>query len=604
VRKLVSKVLSVALLVGGLSAVGTDVNALSITVTTTKDVVAEDRRCSLREAIDAANANGLSSPSRGECKGDSGPDVIKLGKKKTYALSLDGIDEDGNEFGDLDITSELTIVGGRGTTIRQEAPNNRVIDIRGAGDALIRSVTITGGEAPNGQPSAGLQNGAGGGGIRSVGHLTLDRVTVRNNFAGSGSPMQSGPSSGHGGNGGGIYNNGGSLTIRRSTITQNRAGFGGSGTAAAPQVPAGDGGSGGGVYSSIISALSVEDSVISANRAGHGGVGFDGNFTSGGGGTGGKAGIGGGIAVFTAFSIAGSTVTGNAAGNGGPGGNGYGAGAFPTTGGNGAHGGDAGGIYTSNWFSRIERTTVSHNAAGNGGDGGVGGAAVSGAGSRGGNGGLGGNGGGIAVDADGPITAITISGNVPGRGGDGGQGGAGGPQGATGTSPGGGSGGGLAVLNTSDVTATNSTISGNQALDGIGGGIFSGANLALNSVTVARNYADAGGGMFVGGLAVQLSNTIFADNATDDCSGAVVSNGRNVVKGSSCTGMLITDQPIDPELGPLASNGGPTKTHSIPANSIARDGAEAATCPPTDQRGVVRSACDVGAFEYVKPRRR
>ena len=53
-------------------------------------------------------------------------------------------------------------------------------------------------------------------------------------------------------------------------------------------------------------------------------------------------------------------------------------------------------------------------------------------------------------------------------------------------------------------------------------------------------------------------------------------------------------------LGPLAGNGGPTATHALLDGSPAIDAADAALCPPTDQRGVVRpqgAACDVGAFE-------
>ena len=53
-------------------------------------------------------------------------------------------------------------------------------------------------------------------------------------------------------------------------------------------------------------------------------------------------------------------------------------------------------------------------------------------------------------------------------------------------------------------------------------------------------------------------------------------------------------------LGPLADNGGPTLTHALLAGSPAIDAADAAACPATDQRGVVRprdAGCDVGAFE-------
>jgi hypothetical protein len=70
---------------------------------------------------------------------------------------------------------------------------------------------------------------------------------------------------------------------------------------------------------------------------------------------------------------------------------------------------------------------------------------------------------------------------------------------------------------------------------------------------------------------------------------------------------------LDPRLGPLGSNGGPTRTHALLPASPALDGDVAGTsssffdCPQADQRteprpidgdldGIAR--CDVGAFEY------
>jgi hypothetical protein len=59
----------------------------------------------------------------------------------------------------------------------------------------------------------------------------------------------------------------------------------------------------------------------------------------------------------------------------------------------------------------------------------------------------------------------------------------------------------------------------------------------------------------------------------------------------------------NPELVPLAYNGGPTPTHALLPTSPAIDTAQG-TCPPTDQRGEARPsgvACDIGAFELVTP---
>jgi len=70
-------------------------------------------------------------------------------------------------------------------------------------------------------------------------------------------------------------------------------------------------------------------------------------------------------------------------------------------------------------------------------------------------------------------------------------------------------------------------------------------------------------------------------------------------------GMVACDpeantSPLDPKLGALASNGGPTKTPALRPGSPALDAASTADCPSTDQRGVVRpqgSVCDIGSYE-------
>jgi hypothetical protein len=57
-------------------------------------------------------------------------------------------------------------------------------------------------------------------------------------------------------------------------------------------------------------------------------------------------------------------------------------------------------------------------------------------------------------------------------------------------------------------------------------------------------------------------------------------------------------------LGPLATNGGPTKTYALPAGSPAIDhgGMSANGCRAMDQRGTTHpqgAACDIGAYQYV-----
>ncbi|MEW6269336.1 MAG: CSLREA domain-containing protein, partial [Thermodesulfobacteriota bacterium] len=85
------------------------------------DEVADDGRCSLREAVTAANTNAPSGHTPGECiAGDPQPviDVIRL-RRGTYVLTLGGADDDLNQGGDLDVTGSVRIEGkGRGTKIK------------------------------------------------------------------------------------------------------------------------------------------------------------------------------------------------------------------------------------------------------------------------------------------------------------------------------------------------------------------------------------------------------------------------------------------------------------------------------------------------------
>ena len=68
---------------------------------------------------------------------------------------------------------------------------------------------------------------------------------------------------------------------------------------------------------------------------------------------------------------------------------------------------------------------------------------------------------------------------------------------------------------------------------------------------------------------------------------------------------IVPNAPLSAILKPLADNGGPTKTHALPAGSPALNASPANSgCKPTDQRGVTRpqgAACDIGAFEQGPP---
>ena len=128
------------------------------------------------------------------------------------------------------------------------------------------------------------------------------------------------------------------------------------------------------------------------------------------------------------------------------------------------------------------------------------------------------------------------------------------------------------------------------------------AQVEIDNSTIAYNAPGAGLGPITTPAAymqVTLRNSILASNGSPlkNCAtyAGFAYQGKNVVNDWSCADVAIT--PSDPQLMPLAYNGGPNMTHAIPHTSPAFN---AATCAhQTDQRYVPRDAkCDVGAFEF------
>ena len=167
-----------------------------------------------------------------------------------------------------------------------------------------------------------------------------------------------------------------------------------------------------------------------------------------------------------------------------------------------------------------------------------------------------------------------------------------------------------------DVNVDNSTISGNTSTAWHGGGMFITDGVAnVTNSTVTGNNAPGGttGGLFVGtfgpsSATLNLQNTIVADNGDFGCflapfgAGVVALNslGNNVFTDATCAPIGSDQVVADAGLDVLADNGGPTLTHALLPGSPALDGANAAVCPATDQRGVIRPqgvGCDIGAYE-------
>jgi CSLREA domain-containing protein len=158
--------------------------------------------------------------------------------------------------------------------------------------------------------------------------------------------------------------------------------------------------------------------------------------------------------------------------------------------------------------------------------------------------------------------------------------------------------------------ATNVTVSGNTAYAG-GGGIHSYAGaLRVNAATIASNTADFNGdsdghGGGISGSAVLVRNSIIAQNedaaAVDpvqQCFLAAAGPAHNLVEtGGGCAEGGSNDAVVNPLLGPLADNGGPTPTHKLLKQSAAI-GLAGDDAPRRDQRGVRRDDDpDSGAFE-------
>ena len=187
-----------------------------------------------------------------------------------------------------------------------------------------------------------------------------------------------------------------------------------------------------------------------------------------------------------------------------------------------------------------------------------------------------------------------------------------------------GAGGGIAAGG--DVTLTNVTVSGNRTTADLGGGVyfFTSIRGTVNNSTIAGNTAAVkGGGILVEtalfiGVSPKVTNSIIAGNtapAGPDCGGAIDSSYNLIGKGTDCAGPSAANHdkvgtatsPLDPKLGPLAGNGGPTPTLALLAGSPAIDagnpsppGSGTGACEATDQRGARRpggTTCDIGAFE-------
>ena len=163
------------------------------------------------------------------------------------------------------------------------------------------------------------------------------------------------------------------------------------------------------------------------------------------------------------------------------------------------------------------------------------------------------------------------------------------------------SGGGIA--NGGMMTITNSTISANTTtLSNIASGaaIMNSGSLHISYTTITANVGTTSGAVWSAPDTIEITNSIVAGNLPQNCSYPAWSwiSGPNLDDDGSCDNFTIN---ADPQLDPLASNGGPTQTHAIAPSSPAKNAA-AGACPAADQRGESRphgSACDLGSYELT-----
>ena len=464
-----------------------------------------------------------------------------------------------------DISGDVTITNSTGSsnlTVRRDTGGDyRIFKVNSGVSATFDGLTIANGLISDG---GGIYND---GGTVNVTNSTLSNNTVT------------------GGRGGGIYNNGGTVNASNSTFSSNRLSnfF----DPSLNPIP-----SGGGIHNEG-GTVNLTNSIFSGNN---GGAPSRGGAISNNTGTvnvtngtfsGNSATAGGGISNNGpgTVKVANSTFSGNT-------------GVRFTLGIPASVDGAA--IFNQGGTVEVTSSTLSGNTAG------------------------GGNGGGI-YNRDGgtvKVTNSTLSGNTVGGFFDRGL-----------------FGGGIYNDN-GTVEVTNSTLSGNETTNpgSRGAGIYNKAGtVTLTNSTLSGNKANpntdnpfpdilpdriSSGAIWNGGT-VNVKNTIIAQNiaATNpDVVGSFASGGYNLIgDGTGSTGFTaVGDQvgtaaaPIDPLLNPLTNNGGPTQTVALQPGSPAINGGDPAFVltsgpfigPPFyDQRGispfnrVSGGIIDIGAFE-------
>ena len=197
--------------------------AATIPVTTTTDAIAQDGKCSLREAFFAARFDAPIDGTlnqAGGCPAGSGADVLTLGAGTFELLPGAAGSEDGNLSGDLDTgpASAVRVVGqGPGVTVIDPLLGDRAFDVFTGSSLGLEGLTIRRGRAPI---------SSDGGAVRNQGALTVIRSSFEGNQGGAGSDSE--PVNVSGGSGGAIWsgNTATAVLVADSSFTGNAGGAG------------------------------------------------------------------------------------------------------------------------------------------------------------------------------------------------------------------------------------------------------------------------------------------------------------------------------------------------------------------------------------------
>ncbi len=530
----------------------------TLVVNSLGDTVAADGVLTFREAINAVNAGnstGLDSGALAQISGTFGVnDTIQFGLAGTVLV---GGNDTTNPFAfgptAYVVVKNVVVTGNASGTTLDGQDLRRLFGVMAGKSLTLDTLTLTGGKAQGGDGGIGSSGGGGGGAglggaIFNNGSITLTSVILVDNLAqggnGGGVSNENTASGGGGGSVGGpggigtsnLGGGGGGVGGGGGNSDGSSGGSGGVGDSGSPAGPSGNGASGGGGGGS---------SGPSSGPAGNGSASSSGGL--GGGGGGGAAGSGG-----------------QAGGSGGFGGGG-GGGPFGGGGGTGGYGGGGGGgLGTAGFGGGNGGNSTSASRNGGGGGAGLGGAIFNNAGTL-------------------TITNSTFANNST----------AGGSASSNGVA---GSGLGGAIFNLNGTVSVDfSTFSGNTAAQG-GQAIFSLSHESANGITPAKGVVNLANSIFA------ETNALAAEKRGGDAAATNINFGAPnlipstpvVTGGATISG--TTPTVANPLLSVLGSYGGPTQTFALLPGSPAIDTASG-TAPATDQRGISRTAPDIGAFE-------